>query len=321
MKDYSERVKNNYLVAQQLRDRPAVVPGMPNVLIIEPGAVCPLKCPFCPQTSEDFDLTRALLKFKDFRRIINYFEDSVDTVLLFNWGEPLLNPHLPKMIAYVCEKNIRTIVHSNLNFLNKDLPKRLIKTGLSELVASIDGASQESYQVYRKGGSFELALGNLKILIEQKKKKQLATPNIIWKFLVFRHNEREMEKARKIAEQIGVNIEFNFAFAQGEYESTIDEYSNKDFVNKFIKNYDLPCDQLWKSPVILPDGSVLPCCMVSQKKYILGNLFSQDFRSIWNGEQYQLLRKTITGEIAVGNHFFCYYCVFNPEKIRNKLSV
>jgi radical SAM protein with 4Fe4S-binding SPASM domain len=309
-----KRDKNHYLVNRQLKYKPCFASGMPNTLIIETGAVCPLKCPFCPQSRSDFDLSREFLKFDDFKKVIDYFEDFVDTLLLFNWGEPLLNPYISEMVRYASEKKMSTIIHTNLNFLTVELAEELIKAGLSELIASIDGASEESYQAYRKGGSFSTALENLKTFLNKKKNLKSKTPNIIWKFLVFRQNEHEIDKARQIAEKIGVSINFSFAVAPGEFESTIKEYNNEDFVNKFIRDYGLPCDQLWRAPVVYPDGSVLPCCMVSQKKYIVGNLFKQDFKTIWNNEKYQQLRKVVARKINNSDSFFCYECVFRSNR-------
>lgn len=310
----SKRDNNRCLVESQLRERPAFALGMPNTLIIEPGAICPFKCPFCPQSSSDFGLTREFLKFNDFKKIVDYFEDFVDTILLFNWGEPLLNLYLPDMIAYAAERKIYTIVHSNLAFLTEELSEKLIKSGLSELVASIDGASEESYRIYQRGGSFRVAFENLKILINKKKEFKLSTPNIIWKFLVFRHNENEIDRARLLADELGVFIDFKFAVTQGDFESTLEEYNNRDFINKFIKNYDLPCKQLWKAPTICPNGDILPCCMISSKRYLIGNLFQQDFKDIWNNAKYQLLRKIVAGEVIPDDSLYCKLRIFSPNK-------
>jgi len=308
------RIRNYYSLEKQLKNKSIFASALPNTLIIEPGAVCSLKCPFCPQSQDDFDLTRGLLKLADFKKIIDYFEDFVDTVLLFNWGEPLLNLQLVEMIEYANERRMRTIVHSNLNFLTEEMAERLVRSGLTELTASIDGASEESYQKYRKGGSFSLALENLKLLLKKKNDLKSNTPRIIWKFLVFRHNEHELDTAKRMAVEMGVPIEFKFAVAPGEYDPSAEKYNNRDFTNKFIENYGLPCEQLWRAPVIHSDGSVLPCCMVSQKKYIVGNIFNQDFKQIWNNDEYQRLRKIVAGETNPEPDTFCYNCIFNPIK-------
>jgi len=314
------RMANRALVEQQIRQRPVIAFGIPNVLIVETGAVCSLRCPFCPKNHADFDLSRRFLRQDDFKRIVDSFEGLLDSILLFNWGEPLFNPQIPEMVRYAAQRKISTTIHSNLNSLAPEFARRLIEAGLSELVASIDGASEESYRAYRRGGSFAKALNNLKVFIETKKSLSSDSPRIQWKFLVFRQNEHEIEKARLLAEEIGVPIQFSLAVAPGVFESTLDEYNNKDFAEKFIKNYGLPCEQLWKSPVICPDGEVLPCCMVNQKKYSVGNLFKEEFSDIWNNSTYQALRRIISGEVAADRSFFCHDCIFNPKNARAKQS-
>jgi radical SAM protein with 4Fe4S-binding SPASM domain len=308
------RLENNNLVQQQLKEKNVFAPGMPHALIIETGAVCTLKCPFCPQNQDDFNLSRDFLKFSDFKKIVDYFEVFVDTILLFNWGEPLLNPDLSDMIMYAAKKEIRTIVHSNLNFLTAQMAETLIKAGLSELTASIDGASEESYQFYRRGGSLKVALENLKTLINKKKTLKMETPYIAWKFLVFRQNEHEINKAKEIANEIGVSINFAFAVAPGEFEPSLEEYNNKNFTDKFIKYYGLPCDQLWKAPVIHSDGTIFPCCMISQMKYSMGNFFQGDFREIWNSGKYRSLREIVTHKTPSDSSSYCTFCIFGQQK-------
>lgn len=315
MKTYPSRIKNNDLIEQQLKEKPLVASGMPNTLIVETGAVCTLKCPLCPQSTDSFDLTRELLGFNNLRAIIDYFEEFVDTVLFFNWGEPLLNPSLPEMIQYASGKRICTVVHSNFNCLTEELADRLIESGLSEIIASIDGVSEESYQSYRKRGSFNMAFHNLKMFLGRKKVLGSKSPSVIWKFLVFKQNEHEIELARKIAEQIEVIIDFKFSVATDEFMPTQQNYNNKESIDKFVENYGAPCEQLWRAAVICPDGSILPCCMVSGKKYIVGNFFHQDFKNIWNNERYQLLRKVAKRELKQADEsLFCHYCIFGPNK-------
>lgn len=323
MVDQRKRTENILLVQKQLKDSPIFAPGLPSALIIEPGAVCPLKCPCCPQSRQGFDLTRQFFQLGAYKRVIDYFRDYADSVLLFNWGEPLLHPRLPEMISYASRNQMRSVVHSNLNFLNPRLAERLLKSGLSELVASIDGASEDSYSLYRKGGSFRLAIDNLKYLVRRREKLGGKTPEIIWKYLVFRHNQWEIEQARAMALDIGVSIDFKLAVAPGELEPTLAGYDNQDLVNKFIAAYGLPCEQLWKAPVICPDGNILPCCMAERSQHIVGNLFRQDFRDIWNGEKYQALRRAVKGEASIPDGgLVCRDCMFyRPAARERQLSL
>jgi radical SAM protein with 4Fe4S-binding SPASM domain len=47
------------------------------------------------------------------------------------------------------------------------------------------------------------------------------------------------------------------------------------------------CLKPWSSVFIEPDGEVRPCCYLSP---VLGDIYSEDFRAIWNGEKAQALR-------------------------------
>lgn len=313
-RDYSKRGENYKLLERQVREKPSFAEALPNTLIIEPGAVCSLKCHFCPQSSPSFDFSRALLSFDGFRRITDYFEEVVDTVMLFNWGEPLLNPKLTEMIRYASERQMHTVIHSNCNNLTEALAEELINSGLSKIVASIDGASQESYAAYRRGGSFASALTGLKLLCEKKRKLLKDAPDITWKFLIFRHNEHEMEEARKLAASMGVKIDFEFAVAPGEFSPSIPEYSYDNFKEKFMRYYGLPCEQLWRAVTIHADGTILPCCMVSEMKYSVGNFFRDDFRSLWNGERYRFLRQVASGRAASDESSPCYHCMFGKRQ-------
>jgi len=59
---------------------------------------------------------------------------------------------------------------------------------------------------------------------------------------------------------------------------------NKDFIlpyylnGKYIPMNDKPCSQLFKSTVINPDGKVTPCCWVTSKENIWGDLAKELFR-------------------------------------------
>ena len=88
-----------------------------------------------------------------------------------------------------------------------------------------------------------------------------------------------------------------------------------------MDNYGLPCEQLWRAPVICPDGTVLPCCMVNEKKYAMGNMFEKDFQEIWNGVKYQSWRKVVgKGGTDINQDIFCRECMFSPVQDSAKVN-
>ena len=94
----------------------------------------------------------------------------------------------------------------------------LIRSRLDTLIVSIDGTTQDVYEVYRVGGRLDRVFENIGRIVEKKKELGYKTPFIEWQFIVVRQNEHQIADARNLAREIGVdNIVFkNVDFPHGE---------------------------------------------------------------------------------------------------------
>lgn len=225
------------------------------------------------------------------------------TLNLCNWGEPLLNPELPEMIAHAKTYNIVVGLSTNLNFLSEKMAKAIAGSGLDVMVISIDGASSETYSKYRQGGSFETVMENIKKLLTFKNQEE-EFPLLIWQFLVNKYNEKEIETARVMAEKVGAYfLPSRMRTSMGKelllplYERVreMKEWLPENPIyNKY--SYDITqetrtpqktCKWLWTTAVVNWDGSVSPCCGVFEKLLDFGT-FSEGrrFHDVWNSERY-----------------------------------
>ena len=154
----------NYYMARFQRKRTAIqVLNYPFSLIIDPTSICTLHCPLCPTGQGNTSRPRGSLRYADFKKLIDEVGDFLVTVNFTNWGEPFLNKDIFSMIRYCKQKGIPyTSLDSNLNTFYSNDTETLVLSGLDRLTASIDGASQKTYEIYRKGGDFELAVSNLR---------------------------------------------------------------------------------------------------------------------------------------------------------------
>jgi len=123
--------------------------------MIEPTNYCNLKCPLCPTGAGLIRREKAAMSFEDFKKILDNLGNQIIHLRLWNWGEPLLNKELPKMIKYAKSKNIYVNTSTNSSFLNKENVRELTNSGLDHLIVSLDGASEETYSLYRKNGNFK----------------------------------------------------------------------------------------------------------------------------------------------------------------------
>ena len=85
--------------------------------------------------------------------------------------------------------------------------KRLVQSGIDEVTFSVDGASQDTYVQYRQRGKFDVAIRNLRVMAEEKRRARRDVPYLNWRYILFKWNDsdEEMNRARRLAAEIGVD--------------------------------------------------------------------------------------------------------------------
>ena len=124
-------------------------------------------------------------------------------LILYFQGEPYLNPRFFEMIAYAQQKKLYTITSTNGHFLDSDNARKTVESGLDRLLISIDGATQETYESYRKGGNLSRVLEGTRNLVFWKRKLGSTRPYIVFQFLVVKPNEHEITAVQNLAKELG----------------------------------------------------------------------------------------------------------------------
>jgi radical SAM protein with 4Fe4S-binding SPASM domain len=262
--------------------------------------ICQLRCPLCPTGQGLPGREKKNMPFALFKKVIDELSPFAYGVTLHNWGEPLLNPDLCKMVKYACGKRLITDISTNFQVhLEKQDFDNLVSSGLHHLVVSLDGASPGAYQKYRIAGDFERVIQNIKGIVEAKKRLASRLPVITLQFLVNKHNEAQIEKIKQLAGElkvdnlalnpIMVNIKDDAEFR--EWLPQDENYSCYDYRRRTKKKKIKNCNWPWFQAVINPDGAVSPCCHVYHPSTDLGNVQNKTFRSIWNSEYFRKLRR------------------------------
>lgn len=202
----------------------------PRAVFIDICNLCGLRCPYCPTGRRERSFPHLVLTAERFAVLLGKVAPFAETITLHNWGEPFLNPQFREIAALAAGAGRRVQTDSNLNFpaLDDAAADRLVQCGLHSLQASIDGVSQAAYERYRVGGNLSLALHNLGKLAAAR--KRLGAPfELVWKFVVHRHNEGEMEAAVRTAREIGVPIVFQLLSTDGrpDWLSSLHERSDR----------------------------------------------------------------------------------------------
>ena len=319
----------------------------PEFIWLSVSNVCNLSCPFCVHGWTDIDVAKVCgsdRKFID----VNRFRQMVDEISEYNTllglvgsGETMLHPEIYDMLAYASlEKNVRIQIHTNGHFMD---PDRMARMGPIHVIFSIDGFTQETYEKYRRGGNLALALDNLTAFA---KAADTIIPDrrpiIQFKYLVNRHTERDIEKARAFAESLP-NVGFmlqSFLIPPPSWAwrvnhpgcATKDAY--QEWAPRIEKDYDLyyfdkkkgvyrdkfyllpidgNCVHIKKTLFVAIDGNAYACCLAPAAKnkdtMYYGNIFQTGVKEVFSGERANRFRQSYYD--SAGKLELCMSCSDN----------
>ncbi|MBK9733826.1 MAG: SPASM domain-containing protein [Saprospiraceae bacterium] len=277
--------------------------GMPMTISIEPTTACNLRCPECPSGLRSFNRETGNLKEDFFRRTIDELYKDLVYLIFYFQGEPYINPKFLDMVRYASKKGIYTITSTNGHFLNDEISRKTIESGLDRMIISVDGTTQEVYENYRIEGKLETVLQGARNVVKWKKELKSSTPHIIFQFLVVKPNEHQIPEIYRLAKEIGVD-EVKLKTAQiydykngNDLITSIDKYSRyrKQADGSYVVKNELlnHCWKLWHACVITWDGLVVPCCFDKDATHRLGDVKNVKFKEIWYGSAYKNFRKSL----------------------------
>jgi len=287
--------------ASTLLKRP-FLKGLPISIAYEPSTYCNLQCPECPSGLRSFSRPIGNAKFIDFRKLVDQVKDHVIYLTLYFQGESYLNLDLFKMINYANQAKIYTSISTNAHFLDEENCKRTVQSGLDKLIISLDGITEESYKIYRKGGELKKVEQGVKNLVEMKRKLKSKTPYIIIQTIAFSHNEHELDEIKTLKSKWDIDdVVIKTAQVYRPEDSSLlpknPSLSRYKFENgNYVIEEELPnkCWRLWSSPVITQDGQMLPCCFDKDADHSMGNPVNEgNFESVWNNDKYQTFRRQV----------------------------
>jgi len=276
---------------------------MPIKAGFEPTTHCNLRCPQCPSGLRAFTRPTGMAQMDLFRLAVDQLAPDLVYLLLYFQGEPYLNPDFLEMARYARARGIYAASSTNGHYLSPEKARATVESGLSELIISIDGVTQETYAAYRVGGQLEKVKEGVRNLVAARRAAGTVHPFIILQFLVVRPNEHEIEAVKALGKKLGVDQVLLktaqiYDYEQGDHliptHPRYSRYRQRPDGRWEIKNkLNNQCWKLWQGIEITWDGKVLPCCFDKDATHEMGNLQDAPFRDIWQSEAYQTFRAQI----------------------------
>lgn len=294
----------------------------PTGVRLELCTLCQLNCAYCYMRVENYSKTgKGYLPFEQFKTFIEK-NDFIRWVEISNSGEVFLNPDLKDILLYAAQKGIDITIGNGVNFntVSDEMLELLVKSKVKFVNISIDGATQEIYEKYRRGGELGRVINHIKRLNYYKKLYKSTYPILQWQYILFTHNECEVEAAIKMSKELDMNIRFKYDcfrdFVPKDPEKLkrltgLEYLSRKSYNLAHTREYASDvCQQVIFSPQINWDGRLLGCCNVWDED--LGvNVFEQDFVTALNEGKYRDEVLVLTGAMDIENMDIpCARCKF-----------
>ena len=273
----------------------------------------------------------------------------IDEVELSNYGEVFLNPDLVGILRTAYERGVRITLEDgvNLNRCSAEALEALVKYNVRSMTCSIDGASQETYQMYRARGDFDQVMANIEVINAHKSRSGEARRSSSGSLSSWT-TEYEIDKAREMATERGMlfkpklawdddfsplhNVEtvrraLSFAptrdawgkeqgrgYQGGEHDR---ERGGDAWGKEQGRGYleDI-CLQLWTQSQINWDGRLLGCCFNFWEDFG-GNVFEQGLEHALGCEKLVYAKRMLRGDVPPDLGIPCATCSVYQHRREN----
>ena len=238
---------------------------------------CNGHCKFCLRN--ELLRTRDAEKMRIYREKIDLPFDSFKNIFKTNTiqniqfcrnkGDAIFHPEFQKFIDCIKDNNRKFTLATNASIFTNEWWYNLGKNYKCDVVFALDGL-EDTHKLYR-GTDFKTVFEHMKSFID-------GGGYSSWQFIVFKHNEHQVEEAKTIAYRIGCKkfIKVVSRFYDEEFEKPTTTFNltkreiNKNIKSKFDKEKypkiyklfnDIECE--WKRTnriYIDSRGYVYPCC-------------------------------------------------------------
>ncbi len=175
-------------------------------LDLETSSLCNALCPVCNRRAngglKNKTFRETYVTLEDFK---NWFSDDFVSQLYGmqmcgNYGDAMTNPDLIPILTHVKSINPKIVLTMNTNASGRDpefwyeLAKLIGHNGY--LTFSVDGL-EDTNHIYRRGTYWDKIMMAMKNYIRGGGRAR-------WEFLVFKHNQHQIEEAKALAKKIGI---------------------------------------------------------------------------------------------------------------------
>lgn len=298
----------------------------PMMATIEVTEKCNLRCKHC-YLDASCEKT-SVITYEQFKNLVEVFKKNHVLNLELTGGEIFVNPDAYKILELALKQFATVGILTNGTILSDEVLNLLSKNKEKIMInVSIDSTNPEVHDTFRgMKGAFSKTCSNIKRLTDAGIAVRVASS-------IFNENMWEIDKLADLAISLGAKMfAFNFIedFGRGTQMDKLDKVEEKldakayiAYVNSVIEKYKdiIPivksedhmlgtdnCGSGVNAVVVGADGAIRPCALFP-KINLFGNIFKEDFETIFQKDIYKRISKIVPPGEENGCSKKCQYYV------------
>ena len=269
---------------------------------------CNMNCKYCSVKDMHSKIKNGL-STEEYKKIIDKLVDIGAFQIGLTGGEPTTRKDLVELTKYIASKNVAC----NLTTNGFNVPEKLIielkEAGLTQVQISLDSYKKEIHEKYRTEGSFDKAIETAKLF---KKHGFIVGVDTV----VTNDNLNDLEEFMDFLEENGFDGLTIIKLKQGhldletfkkqvpdydKYAEVIDKVCRRNgnlevtidcssvanlcktlTLEEQNKIHSAGCPAGHSLISIAPNGDMFPCAALTNEKYKIGNILTDDLEKVWN---------------------------------------
>jgi len=190
--------RNSKRLEREVASGAVTLRSTPNEIYFDSESRCFLRCIMCRGTAErnrgwvqptaNEISGKSLERFRKLGRVMA----AARHIRLTGSGETLLCPDLSRMLTTARRKRVYTSLATNGLLIDDDMAVMLIRSGLGELVVSVDAAGKETYERIRRGARWETLRTALDTFNRAKRASGSQFPRLVFSGNFSRYNIEDL---------------------------------------------------------------------------------------------------------------------------------
>lgn len=260
---------------------------------IEPTSRCTLECPGCDRTWFKKTFGHQIIQDIDVDALENFFATNNFTQsqirLCGNNGDPIYHPDFIKLITVLKSQDHAVRIHTNGSAKTTKFWQEVCNCldDKDQVVFAIDGL-EDTNSNYRKNSNWQQIIDAVQTCVKQNIDTE-------WQFIVFKYNQHQIDDARKMSVQLGMN-NFRIHKSHRWLDESLNnfmpdkEHIDQDYDNRVatvesnIERTMVPMCGMNRETFIDSKGDIYPCCWTGAYRFQRKHIFGKEPINISCGE-------------------------------------